>query len=144
MNTLIKQDIKPFVPSFPTPRTLFGSDLLDRLTGGWAENLYPSNIMRRYTKDDGSLVMEYNLAGFADEDISLKFDSAIGELIINAKSETEDNKRSFSTVLSLSPYTTPDDIFTNYKNGVLEVTIAPLEKRKEDSLVTVPLNSKKE
>lgn len=127
---------KTLTPLIPMPRSLFGGDFFDRISEGW-NSVFPANLMRKWTKEDGTTILEYDLAGFDSEDIKVKLDTALGELIISAKNESTENKRSFSTILSLSPYTTSEDISTHYKNGVLEIMIAPLEKRKEESLVEI-------
>jgi HSP20 family molecular chaperone IbpA len=135
-NEMKERQSKILSPLSPMPRSLFGGDFFDRISEGW-NTAFPANLMRRDTREDGTTILEYNLAGFTTEDIKVKLDSALGELIITAKKDTEENKRSFSTILTLSPYTTPEDISTHYENGVLEIMIAPLEKRKEESLIDI-------
>lgn len=138
MNTLVKDEDKMLAPVFPTGRSMFGPDFLGRLVDTW-NNTLPNNLMRRYLEEDGSTVLEYNLAGFKKEDIQIKMDSALGELIVRAESSDGKDKRAFSTVLTLSPYTSAEDLSTSYENGVLKVTVAPLEKRKEESLIDIPV-----
>lgn len=142
MNTqMLKQhtnDRSMIVP-FGLPRSLFETPFLSRVL----EMSLPNNLMRDYTTEDGSSHLEYNMAGFELEDIKLKVDTAINELVISARSDKPDNKRMFTTTVGLSPYTTPEDISTHYKNGVLRISIAPLEKRKEESLIDIPLVSDK-
>ena len=100
------------------------------------------NLMRQYRKEDGSRVVEYNLAGYAEEEISVNIDTALGELLVKAEHAEDGNMRRFSTALSLSPYTSHEDINVSYKNGVLIVEVAPLEKRKQEALVSLPVNNK--
>lgn len=144
MNMLVRKDdtrmASPLVSQFPFGGSLFGNRFLDSVTEGLS--MPSTNLMQRYVEEDGSTVVEYNLAGFEPEDISVKVDTALGELLISARSENGNNRRAFSTVLSLSPYTSAEDITTDYKNGVLAITIAPLEKRKEESLIEIPINRK--
>lgn len=140
MTTEMKEhQSKILSPLNPMPRSFFGGDFLDRISEGW-NNVFPANLMRKYVKEDGTTILEYNLAGFTSDDIKVKLDSALGELIISAKKESEENKRSFSTILTLSPYITADDISTHCENGVLEIMIAPLEKRKEESLIDITVS----
>jgi HSP20 family molecular chaperone IbpA len=119
------------------PRSFFDSPFLNRFM-----ELNPTNnLMRSTVKEDGSTILEYNLAGFESGDISVHVDTASNELIIHALSEVEDNRRMFNTTIGISPYTTPEDVSTAYKNGVLQILIAPLEKRKAESLVPIPVGS---
>ena len=136
MNSLVKDSRSSFAPMPILPHSLFDSPFFGRMMDGLS---IPSNLMRRYTQEDGSTVLEYNLAGFEVKDIAIKVDTATSELMITAQNEDVSNRRSFSTSVTLSPYTTPEDVTTSYKNGVLQVTVAPLEKRKAESLVDIPV-----
>lgn len=150
MNTLTnKEDEKALAPVVPMPRSLFGGDIFGRSLFGpeilgrvlTSEMPFTSNnLVHRETKEDGSTVLEYNLAGYSTEHISTRLDTAQNQLIISAKDESNSRRKTFSTVLTLSPYTSPEDISTSYKNGILEVVISPLEKRKEESIVDIPIN----
>jgi HSP20 family molecular chaperone IbpA len=99
--------------------------------------------MRSYVTDEGTAVCEFNLAGFSEDEITIKTDVARHELIITATKDDENNKRSFATNLLLSEYTHPEDISASYDNGVLTISVAPVDKRKEEALVDVPLNRSK-
>lgn len=116
--------------------TLNPSTLWDRMVGF---SIPQPNLMRNYRKEDGTNVYEYNLAGFGEDEIRIQIDTALNELIVAAEHNEEGNNRKVATVLTLSPYTSPEDIQTRYLNGVLSIEVAPLEKRKQESLVTIPL-----
>lgn len=127
-------------PQLDFPYSLFGSPVLGRMAE--ALNVPATfNLMKHNKLEDGSTRLEYNLAGFKAEEISLNVDTATNELIIKAEKNNEGDIRRFHTVITLSPYTSPEDVTTKYEDGVLELTIAPIEKRKEESLVALPLNS---
>ncbi len=116
---------------------LFPTSLFDRAMG---YAMPQPNLMRQYRKEDGSHVYEFNLAGFNEEEISVKNDTSLNELIITAEHTEEGNHRRFGTTVMLSPYSSPEDINVSYLNGVLSVEVAPFEKRKEEAIVSIPLN----
>lgn len=134
MNQLVR------TPGLPS---LFGVGMLDRMFDRSTSPAFSitSNLMRQYRSADGSTILEYNLAGFTQDEINVQIDTALGELIIKADHAEEGNQRAFSTAVTLSPYTSPEDVSTEYSNGVLKITVAPLEKRKEESLVTIPFKT---
>ncbi len=116
-----------------------GAGMFDRMFDRFNAPMFSTaSLMNQYRTENGSVVLEYNLAGFSEDEISVKADTALGELIIKAEHGEEGNKRVFNTTVTLSPYTSPEDITAEYVNGVLRITVAPLEKRKEESLVTIP------
>lgn len=140
MNTPAKNEERALAPFVPMPPSLFGMNLFDRFFDGLNNQIAQQNIVHREVRDDGSTAIEYNLAGYEPEQVSVKVDTAQGQLIVSAKDERENKRKSFSTVLTLSAYTSPEDITTSYKNGILEIVVAPLEKRKEESLVEIPIS----
>lgn len=117
--------------------SFFPPSMLERLM---AHSMPQPNLMREYRKEDGSHVYEFNLAGFEENEISVKNDTSLNELIITAEHNEEGNMRRFATTLALSPYSSPEDISVGYTNGVLNVAIAPFEKRKEEAIIKIPLN----
>lgn len=120
---------------------LFPETILDRLfTMPFTQQ---PNLMRQYRKEDGATVLEYNLAGYKDDEITINIDTALHELIIKADHTEEGNRRKFATSLTLSPYTSPEDVNVKLENGVLTIEIAPLEKRKQEALIQLPLNNNK-
>jgi HSP20 family molecular chaperone IbpA len=122
-------------PSFPP----LGSSFFGDIFGEMIPNSFPSNMMSKNVLEDGSTVLEYNLAGYKPEQIMVKMDTAQSQLIIKAKNDDDNRRQVFNTVISLSPYTSPEDVKTSYEHGVLAITIAPLEKRKEEALVDIPV-----
>lgn len=134
MNQLVR------TPGLPS---IFGAGMLDRMFDRSASPLFTTaaNLMRQYRLADGSTVLEYNLAGFKQDEINVQIDTALGELIIKAEHQEEGNQRAYSTAVTLSPYTSPEDVTSEYSDGVLKITVAPLEKRKEESLVTIPFKA---
>lgn len=92
--------------------------------------------------DDGSVKLTYNLAGYDEKDVAVDFDSTTGELIIKAEGNDENGLRKFSMVRSLNPYVSADDLKVSLKNGLLSIVVAPLEKRKEEALVSLPIEGK--
>ena len=115
-------------------------NFLEVLSDNIIDPLGVNKVISRTRKDDGSLVVKYNLAGYEPEEVSVKVDEALHEVKISAKSETEDQSQKFKTIIALSPYSTSKDVTAKYKNGVLEVVIAHPEKKENDNLVDVPLS----
>lgn len=138
-NTLAKRNTteSPRVTEMFDPfRSLFGTSPFGQL---FREYTWPQyNLMHRTKTDDGSTVLEYNLAGFKPEQIAVKYDTVAGELMVHA--ENEERTRESSFVVGLPQYASPEDVKTSYDNGVLSITIAPLEKRKESAIVDIPLS----
>ncbi len=106
-------------------------------------NFFGGSLLRNYENEDGSSVLEYNLAGYESEEIKVKVDTMRNELLIAAQHTEDNNQRSFRTSVSLSPYTLAEDINVDYVNGVLKISVAPVEKRKQESLTEIPINVKR-
>lgn len=140
MNTIIDRERNALAPFFPTP------DIVPLVEGSWMDRLlgdmsiYPSALPRRINKEDGSTAIDFNLAGYNPNEVSVKVDTVLKRLFVTAKSENENNRKEFSTSVSLSPYTQPEDISSSYKNGILEVVIKPSIKREEEALVDITIN----
>jgi HSP20 family molecular chaperone IbpA len=125
----------PLVPSLFDPFRSMLSFAGGRDLTQWGQGLVKSSLA-----EDGSTVLEYNLAGFAPEEIAVRLDTISGELMVTA--EKADNTRRFSTAVSLPQYATMEDITPTYENGIMTVKVAPLEKRKEEAIVDIPFNKR--
>lgn len=139
MTTSLERASQATAPGMFNPfRSFFGGSPLAHFL---SEPSWPqSNLMGSRRGAEGELILEYNLAGFKPEEIEVTFDTTEGDLRVKATSES--SKREFATVLSLPTYLGAEDVATTYEHGVLTITLAPLEKRKEEALVSIPLNSK--
>ena len=136
MNTIVRSQPSNLLSDFGLGG-LFPTSILDRVMD---YTMPQPNLMRQYRKEDGARVYEFNLAGFSENEISIKNDTSLNELIITAEHNEDGNSRRFATTLSLSPYSSPEDILADYVNGVLKVEVAPFEARKEEAIVSIPLN----
>jgi HSP20 family molecular chaperone IbpA len=140
MNSLWNDKSSTLVPVIPelgiTPFSR--NSFFDRLFGD--SNLYPNNFPKKTSREDGSVAMEFNFAGFTPEEIKVSMDTVMHQIVINAKSEKDNSIRESSNSISLSPYTKAEDISTSLKNGILEIVISPNDKRDNDSLVELPIN----
>lgn len=121
-------------------RPMFGRGSLFESLAREFDSVLPASPIRKYRKEDGTVCVEYNLAGFEKDEISVKVDSAKSILYVSAESNTEDNKRSFSTALTLNEYIKPEDISVGYKNGVLTLEVKPVEGREEEALAELEIN----
>ena len=150
MNTqlAVKDSARNLSPFFD--RGIFGGSLLDSLFADpfrlMDQSLRLASPVEEKARrlEDGSVELSYNLAGYDEKDISVRFDTVNGELIIVAEANDEHNLKRMSFTRSLNPYLSAEDISTELRNGILKVTVAPFEKRKEEALVSIPFNSKKE
>lgn len=150
MNTqlAVKDSARNLSPFFD--RGVFGGSLLDNLFADpfrlmdQSLRFAPSIEEKARKLEDGSIELSYNLAGYDEKDISVRFDTVNGDLIIAAEANDEHNLKRMSFSRSLNPYLSAEDISTELRNGILRVTVAPFEKRKEEALVSIPINSKKE
>lgn len=120
----------------------FGSDFLGM--GSLFDRLFPYNeaparLMNSYREEDGSRVLEFNLAGFKEEEISVKLDTALHELVLRAERTGSGREERFATSIGVSPYTSPEDISVSYEAGMLSISVAPLEKRRQEALIDLPL-----
>lgn len=124
-----------FGPLFP--KGLFGSNLSERIFGD--STFQPTNLIKRYDNDDGSIIIEYSLAGFAAKEIKIVLDTKTNKLLISAESQEKTNNRSFSTTLPLNHDSSAKDITTSYKNGLLKIIINSPEEHKKEDLVDIPV-----
>jgi len=140
MNTIVDRERNALAPFFPI------TDITPLVEGSWMDKLlgdmsiYPSSLPKKINKEDGSTAIDFNLAGYNRDEVSVKIDTVLKRLFVTAKSEKEHDRKEFSTSVSLSPYTQAEDITSTYKNGILEVVIKPSSKREEEALIDVTIN----
>ena len=108
----------------------------------------PANV---YMKEDKTLVLEFALAGFAEDDIDLQFQGDHLVLNVKAPEQTEDEQvRYFKRRLKLKgvedqKFYAPEDKFDRenvqavYRNGLLRVTIPSKETVSEKESVKVDI-----
>jgi len=110
----------------------------------------PSNI---YMTDDKSLIFEFALAGYTEDNINLEFkgDYMIFSAKVNEEHrEEEGNIRFFKRRLKFKDiddqrYYVPDDKFdrenvkASFKNGILKVIIPPREKVEDGNTIKVDI-----
>lgn len=143
MNSLMRNNPAASRPwGSPLERNSFAFDgFLDRL---FSQVDSAGRIMNSHTKEDGTRVLEFNLAGFRESDIEVKLDKALHEVVIRADRSSGGRQEKFATAIAVSPHMVPEDLAVAYDSGVLYVELSPVEKRQDDSLVSIPLTARKE
>lgn len=124
----------------------------------WDENIdfYPTYSFppcNVYLTEEKTLVLEFALAGFAEKDISLEFKGDY--LYFSAKIDEQltppENVRFFKRRLKIKDiaeqqYYVPADKFdrsntkATYNNGILRLSIPPVEQREEPEGIKVEIN----
>ncbi len=120
--------------------TLFFRSLEDSQLFNRTDCSYPYNVL---SHKDGSILLEYCLAGFSKEDVNIKVEH--DHICIEVKCETEEDKdvkyiyrgiaeRSMKHTLKLDPKSVDTKKITaEFKNGILTVTLPPAKEKKNSS-----------
>jgi len=143
MNSLMRNNPAASRPwGSPLDRGSFGFDgFFDRL---FSQVDSASRVMSSHAKEDGTRVLEFNLAGFREDDIEVKLDKALHEVVIRADRSGGGREEKFATAIAVSPHMTPEHLTVSYDSGVLYVELSPVEKRQDDSFVSIPLTARKD
>ena len=120
---------------------LFASPFLRTLDNDLDE-MY-SNLMPTVEKTEEGYVYHYNLAGFEQQEISLKLEPKANTLLIVAEHTTEGKaarRLQYSTSLGEGKIS-PAQISTAYRNGMLAVTVRRGEEEEDVDAYEIPLNA---
>lgn len=150
MSTIFDNDTKQIVPltGRPTRSMILNpfsimSPFWDAFLAPAAESYpkYQDYLPKKTTNEDGSMSVEFTVAGYQVDEIKAEVDTKSRRLTIHAEHEESGSKKEYSTSISLHPNVDIENMSSELKNGILTVKI-PMKPEEENSVVSLVIEKK--